>query len=139
MSYLNTKKALLKKLIESSVISTDNIAFENKNFDPNGKDIYIDVFFNPVTADMMGKTSASSDEQRGFMQISVFVKQNSNTYDYDQLSLIDQLISEFSYNSSTVYNNQKVDILNSTVNSGRVDGGWFIRDITINYLTFSER
>ena len=87
----------------------------------------------------MGKTSASGDEQRGVFQVSVFVSLNSGNYDLKQLQTIDSILSAFQYNSSTVYNNQKVDILDSTINNGTENESWFKRDISINYLTFSTR
>jgi hypothetical protein len=139
MSYLNTKQGLIKKLLDSRIVASSDIAFENENFDPAGKDYYLAAYFIPASTDMMGKTQQSSDEQRGIFQVSVFVSLNSGEYDNTQLQLVDNVISEFSYNSSIVYNGQKIDILNSTVNSGVTLDSWFKRDISINYLTFSER
>jgi len=139
MSYLDTKQALIKKLIDSAIVPVGDIAFENDNFDPKGKGLYLAAYFIPASTDMMGKTSTSKDEQRGIFQVSVFANLNSGEYDNEQLQKIDEVISEFSYNSSVVYNNQKVDILSTTVNSGVTLDAWFKRDISINYLTFSNR
>ena len=88
---------------------------------------------------MMGKSSASSNEDRGVFQVSVFTSLNNDDYDNAQLQTIDSVLSAFQYNSSTVYNDQKVDILDSTVNNGTENESWFKRDISINYLTFSIR
>ena len=88
---------------------------------------------------MMGKTSTSSDEQRGVFQVSVFTSLNNNDYDNVQLQTIDSILSAFQYNSQTVYNTQTVDILESTVNNGTENESWFKRDVSINYLTFSTR
>ena len=138
MSYLDTKQALIQQLLTASINSID-IAFENKNFDPNGKSLWYAAYFIPATTDMMGKTQTSSDEQRGIFQVSVFVKLNSTTFDNDQLSAIDSILSVFKYNTETVYNTQTVSILSSTVNNGVETESWFQRDISINYLTFSTR
>ena len=137
MSYLDTKQALVQQLL--TVGSADDIAFENKKFVPDGKDLWYSAFFIPATTDMMGKTPTSSDEQRGIFQVSVFIDINDNNYDNSQLSAIDLILSGFKYNTSIVYNSQKVDILDSTVNDGLEDSAWYKRDISINYLTFSER
>ena len=88
---------------------------------------------------MMGKTGESSDEQRGIFQVSVFVPVNGFDASNTQLKAIDDVLSGFLYNTSIVYNNQKVDILSSTVNNGTESESWYQRDISINYLTFSER
>ena len=139
MSYLDTKQALIQKLVNAAIVPSTEIAYENEDFDPSGKNSYLAVYFIPASTDMMGKSSASSDEQRGIFQVSVFVKLNSGSYDNDQLTLVDSIINEFSYNSSAVYNTQKVDILSTTVNSGVTLDSWFKRDVSINYLTFSTR
>jgi len=101
--------------------------------------LWLACYFIPATADSMGKTSASSDEQRGVFQVSVFTSLNNNDYDNAQLQTIDSILSAFQYNSGTVYNNQKVDILESTVNNGTENESWFKRDISVNYLTYSTR
>ena len=62
-----------------------------------------------------------------------------SSYDNAQLTAVDEILRGFQYNSSTVYNSQRVDILESTVTRGRENESWFRRDISINYLTFSNR
>lgn len=141
MSFLDTKQALIKKLIGGTYtgITASDIAYENNSFNPDGKSKYIATYFIPATTESTGKTSASGDEQRGIFQVSVFVKLLDGVLANDQLQIIDDIISEFQYGSTTVYNNQTVDILESTVNAGFENESWFKRDISIDYLTFSER
>tara|TARA_R110000803_G_scaffold20685_4_gene53038 strand:+ start:1181 stop:1597 length:417 start_codon:yes stop_codon:yes gene_type:complete len=137
MSYLKVKKALLTKLL--TAVSVNDLALENKKFDPSNKSLWYAAYFLPTSTDSMGKTSASSDEQRGIFQVSVFIDINRFDYDYSQLQAIDNILAAFTYNTSLVYNGQKVDILSSDVNSGLESGAWYQRNISINYLTFSER
>ena len=141
MSYLDTKQALITQLLATTItgISSTDIAFENKNFDPTNKDLWIACYFIPATSDIMGKTANSRDEQRGIFQVSVFVSLNNPAYDNAQLVAVDEVLAGFQYNSSTVYNDQQVDILESSVTSGGENESWFKRDISINYLTFSNR
>jgi hypothetical protein len=141
MSYFNTKQALITQLLGASIpnITSDDIAFENKDFDPKNKSLWLACYFIPATSDMLGKSATSSNEDRGVWQVSVFVALNNNDYDNVQLQAVDSILSAFQYNSSTVYNTQKVDILESTVNNGTENESWFKRDISINYLTFSTR
>lgn len=137
MSYLDTKQALIQQL--STVVSVDDVAFENKDFDPSNKSLWYAAYFIPVSTEIMGKTLASSDEQRGIFQVSVFTPLNNGDFGNTQLQAIDDVLSGFLYNTSIVYNNQRVDILSSDVTSGTDSESWFQRNISINYLTFSER
>ena len=141
MSYLKTKQALLTQLLATPItgLTGADIAFENKDFNPKGKALWLACYFIPATSDSLGKTLASSDEQRGIFQVSVFVAMNSDAYDNAQLTAIDEILSGFRYSTSTVYNGTTVDILESTVNNGTENESWFKRDISINYLTFNER
>lgn len=141
MSILDTKQALIQQLltVTSSLFDSNDVAHENANFNPEDKSAWVQPFFIPASTDMMGKTSDSGDEQRGIFQVSVFVKLNSGNYDNDQLQIVDDILSAFKYNTAMVYNNQQVDVLSSTVNTGASNDAWFKRDISINYLTFSTR
>ena len=141
MSYLKTKQALITELLATPItgITGADIAFENNDFNPTGKSLWLACYFIPATSETLGKTTASSDEQRGIFQVSVFVALNSVNYDNAQLTAIDEILSGFLYNTNIVYNGQKVDILTSEVNNGSQSEAWYQRDISINYLTFSER
>ena len=141
MSYYDTKQALITQLTNATIlnISSGDIAFENQDFDPSNKSIWISCYFIPATSDIMGKNSAAKNEDRGVFQISVFSSINNKDYDNAQLQTIDSVLSAFQYNSSSVYNGQNVDILDSTVNNGIENESWFKRDISISYLTFSSR
>ena len=141
MSYYDTKQALITRLLGLTItgIASGDIAFENNTFNPSAKDKFISAMFIPATSESMSQSASSSDEQRGIFQVSVFVKLNGGSYDNTQLQIVDSILSGFIYNTTTVYNGQTVQILESTVNSGSNDESWFKRDISINYLTFSER
>ena len=79
MSYLDTKQALIQKLLATSItgITSADIAFENNDFNPTSKSKYIAAYFIPATSDSMGKKINSGDEHRGIFQVSVFIKLNS--------------------------------------------------------------
>ena len=141
MSYLNTKQACITHLINNlpSGLTTADIAFENRKFDPSGKDLWLAAYFIPASTEMMGKSATDKDEQRGIFQISVFVSLNSEEFDNAQLTAIDELISAFKYNTQMVYNTQTVQTLESTVNTGSESEAWYQRDISVSYLTFSSR
>ena len=62
MSYYKTKQALITQLLGASIpnITSTDIAFENRDFDPANKSLWLSCYFIPATTDMMGKTSAST-------------------------------------------------------------------------------
>jgi hypothetical protein len=141
MSYLNSKQACITHLVNNlpSGLTTADVAFENKKFDPSSKSLWLAAYFVPASTEATGQSNSMDDEQRGIFQISVFVSLNSNDYDNTQLSAIDELISAFRYNTQMVYNTQTVQVLESTVNAGSESEAWYQRDISVNYLTFSNR
>lgn len=141
MSYLDTKQALIQQLLTatSALFTVNDVAYENNVFDPSNKTAWLESFFIPATSEATSKDSNTTYDDRGIFQVSVFVKLNSGNYDNNQLQIVDDILRVFKSNSSIVYNNQVVDILDSTVNNGLSSESWFKRDISINYFTFSER
>ena len=141
MSYLNTKQALITQLIGNlpAGLNVADVAFENNNFDPQGKSLWLSCYFIPATEETTGKNGNDNDEQRGVFQVSVFVSLNSVDYDNAQLQAVDQLKTAFKFNTEMVYNTQTVTALESSINNGSENEAWFKRDISINYLTISTR
>ena len=141
MSQLNIKQAFISHLINNlpTGVSVNDVAFENKKFNPKNKDLWLAAYYIPATSDMMGKSATDRDEERGLYQVSVFVPLNSDNYDNVQLQAIDELKSAFSYNAELVYNDQIVSVLDSETNAGVESESWFQRDLTINFLTFTNR
>lgn len=137
MSYLDTRQALFTQLL--TVVSDNELAFENDDFDPANRDLWYAAYFIPATTETAGKTLSSSDQQRGIFQVSVFMKLNAQLSDNVIIQAIDAVLGAFKYSQSLVYNGQQVDILESEVNAGTENEAWFKRDIRINYLTFSTR
>lgn len=137
MSYFDTKQAFLQQL--QTVVSVDDIAFENRDFDPANKTLWYGAYFIPATTEALGKTTSDCDDQRGIFQVSVFVPLNNSNYDNIQLQAIDTVLSAFKYNQEIMYNTQTVYISDSTVNNGFENESWFKRDVSIEYMTFSQR
>ena len=141
MSQLDTKQAFLSQLINNlpTGLTTADVAFENKKFNPANRDLWLAAYYIPATSDPLGKTSADFDDERGFYQVSVFVSLNSDDYDNRQLEAIDQIKSAFRYNTELVYNDQVVYVTSAETNAGVESEAWFQRDLTINFLTFTQR
>ncbi len=139
MSYYDTKQALIARLLAASVVPEANIAFENSDFKPANKNVWLAAYFIPTIDEPLGKTSLDCDEQRGIFQVSVYVKKHGGNYDNLQIQTIDAIKSAFKYNDQLVYNTQVVSVLDKSVNNGFEVEAWYKRDISINYLTFSKR
>lgn len=142
MSLSDTYIALTNRLVSQPIAGIDpltDIDFDNNSFNPAGKSQFLSCFLIPATSEMLGKSSVSSNDDRGIFQVSVFTKRNPGDYINGSLDLVDSVRANFVYNTSLTYNNQKVDILDSDPGQPRETDGWFQQDISINYLTFSQR
>ena len=137
MSLLDTRNALVTQLL--TLVNTNDLAVENSVFKDTNKDVWYSMAFIPASSETTGKTLASSDEDRGIFQVSVMVQINSGNKDLLQLQAMDDIKSGFLYSTSLVYNGQQVDILDADSNQGSENDAWFKRDLSINYLTYSER
>ncbi len=141
MSYLNTRQALFKQLLDNlpSGLNSDDVAFENGEFDPESKSLWLAVYFMPATTESTSKSAESSDEDRGVLQVSVFARLNGDSFDNAQLAVVDEIRTIFKHNTVMVYNGQKVQTVDSTFSVGSESEAWFQRNISINYLTFSNK
>jgi hypothetical protein len=136
MSQITIRNALLGQAITTlTPLIGDKLAYENNDFDPDGLDAWASFHFIPATSETMGKTAASSDDERGFMQLSVYIKTNALTYDNQQLEIIDAIKKDFYYGVII----GEVNILEVTTNNGYTSESWFKRDLTINYSSYQSR
>ena len=143
MSDLNILQSLRQLLQTASItgLTNSDISYLDapKIFDPEGKDLWIQEAFNPVSSQSTGKTKASSDEERGFYQLSVYTPIFDGDYGVTLSTAIDEIKSVFFNGASSVYSTQKVDILDVVAQGISNNDAWKRRVITINYLTFSTR
>tara|TARA_R110002020_G_scaffold297684_1_gene513460 strand:+ start:956 stop:1387 length:432 start_codon:yes stop_codon:yes gene_type:complete len=142
MSSLDTFAALTTQLVASSITginTTTDIAYPNDSFDPAGKAQWLACYYQPATSEMLGKSAVSANDDRGFFQVSIFTKRDPGGSIAGSLAIVDDIKSNFVYNTVLTYNNQQVEILDSVPQQAREVDGWFQQDITINYLTFSQR
>ena len=139
MSYLDTRQALITKLLATSItgITSADIAIENGDFKPFSKTKYIGAYFIPASSETTGKEAGAKQEQRGIFQVSIYIKLNGGTYELDQLTMVDEILTGFAYGSTATYNGETVSILESTPNSGSESEAWYKRDVSINYLNIT--
>ena len=131
MSEKATRDTLLNQLITS--FTDIEILYENRNKIPKG-DEFLEVFFIPAVNDSTGK-SVSSTQDEGIFQVTIAVKKGD--YDNRQLELVDRVYQAFSINSTLSYNGTYVDVTEYSTNAGRESDGFYKRDVSIGYLTFS--
>ena len=141
MSYLNTRQALVTQFLATTVtgLNVADIATDNEFFDPTDKSLWVMLTVIPASSNAMGKATTDKNEDRGILQVSVFIPVNFKDRSILSATAVDEIRTGFQFNSSTVYNGQQVSIQDTTVNQGRVTESWFQTDISINYLTFSNR
>lgn len=131
MSQADTEKALVNQLIAQ--LAPIEILYENENKIPAGNE-FLSSFFIPASNDPIDKTSSCTQDE-GIFQVTVATSINS--YNNRSLEIVDQVLQAFGINSELTYNNQKVSITETSVNAGRQVDGFFKRDVSIDYLTFS--
>ena len=143
MSDLKTLQALrtLLKTVVISGVTNDDVSYMDPPiaFDPSNRNLWLDEAFVPATSETMGKTKASSDEDRGFYQVTVFTPLLGGDFGISASTAIDNIKTVFFNGASQVYQEQKVDILKVTAQPQSESESWLGRVVTINYLTFSER
>jgi hypothetical protein len=136
MSQLQIRNDLLTQAISTMTpLVGDKLAYENNDFDPKGLSIWSDFVFRPATSESCGKSVASSDEERGFIQLSIYIKSNALSYDNEQLAAIDTIKKDFYFGA--VFGG--VQIMEVTVGDAFPVESWFKRPVTINYTAFAGR
>ena len=141
---LGTYDTLVSHLLSLTLtgITSSDIAWDNSDFDPSGKTAWLDTFYIPADIDITSKGTAGA-QQSGLFQVSVYVPANDSTggvkqYARRQMQIMGEVLSGFATNTQTSYNSVTVSILDSTVQPARKSGGWYVRDITINYIRLGE-
>lgn len=137
MSHLDIRNSLQSKLATTlAPFVGANIAYENKDFNSEGLNSYCGIMFRSPVSDSCGKTKLSSDDEIGFIQVSVFVRLNADDYDNFQYAVIAGVKQDF-YFGATVDN---VNIHEVTLSGdGRIVDAWYVRDLTINWSSFQGR
>jgi hypothetical protein len=141
MSYLNTRQALVTQFLATTVtgLTVADIATDNEFFEPANKSLWAMLTVIPASSNAMGKGYADTNEDRGIFQVSVFIPVNTKDRSILSATAVDEILAGFQFNSLAMYNGQQVSIQDITVNQGRITEAWFQTDISINYLTFSNR
>jgi len=141
---IQTYDTLVNHLLSLTLtdITSADIAWDNSDFDPSGKTAWLDTFYIPADIGIASKDTVGAEES-GLFQVSVYVPANDSTggarqYARRQMKIMSEVLSGFATNTQASYNGTTVSILGSTVQPARKSGGWYVRDITINYYKLGE-
>jgi hypothetical protein len=140
MSYLDTRQALVTQFLATTItgLTAADIGYDSF-FKPANKSLWVMLTVIPASSNSMGKGYADTNEDRGIFQVSVFIPVKTKDKDIVSYTAVDEILAGFQFNSLAMYNGQQATILDATVNQGRPVESWFQTDISINYLTFSNR
>lgn len=132
MSQYATEQTLINALIDEFGGDVQ-LMYENVNVEPKGED-FIEAFFIPVSNDSTGK-AASDTQDEGIFQVTVALRKGE--YQNRLLQLVDRVQNAFAVSSTLSYQGKDVYITSYSTNAGRESDGFYKRDVSIEYLTFS--
>lgn len=140
---LNMSDAFIDKIMSSTIrhIDTDtDIAWPNSDFDPSGKNAYLEYTFVSVDNSTDAKDYTGISDT-GFAQISIFTKLNkgengqNKRFDRDLLEIRGDLKAIFKPNTKLEYNGIEVFVSDLTQTPPIPSESWYQSALTINYFS----
>lgn len=132
--------ALITKLTGATIAHIDptaDIAYDNADYDPTGKDAWLATNFifverSTTTKDAIGLTDT------GIFQIDVFVPLNDSTagikqYNMRANDIASDVMSAFTQNTELTFNTAKVYINNTTFAAPLQSESWYHIPLSINF------
>ena len=133
MSYQLIHKALIQSYVDLALgIDT---AYENTDFDPEGLEQFIDVSILPASTEVISKDTL--DEELGIFQISIYTQSGINTK--TAYNLADTIALNYIHGLELTSGAQRIFIDRTSRNGARNSDGWFILDLSINYIADLNR
>ena len=140
---IDTYQALVGRLTDAignseiANINLTDVAYENMEYDPSGKDAWLAVDYMPASIDSLAKDRF--DEENGLFQISAYVPLNDFTDDVSRgvlrLIQLTQDIQNIFYNNAVATSGSvNVYIQDSTLTPAASSESWMSKIITINYV-----
>jgi hypothetical protein len=134
-SFLNVAKTFAKAVDDLSLGIT--VVQENDDFQPPSSGQWAEMTMLSHETDSMGK-SGSGDENTGVLQISLF-DADAGTLQGVLLGIADQLSAEFTHGTEYTLFTDTVYINRSFRSQGRMVGGFYQIDFTIEWICYSDR
>ncbi len=131
--------ALITRLTTATIanITTDDIAYDNADFDPTDKDAWLSTNFIFVERGGSSKTLMSA-EDTGLFQVDVFVPLNDATggtkrYNLRALEIVGDLLNAYPQFETLSFNSTNVEIEESTLAAPLISESWYQVPVTINF------
>ena len=136
MSAYETLVNALSNTVITNITSSD-IAYDNYNFNPEGKTAWLSAFYMPAITSTLSKNYTREEE--GIFQISIYVQSNDEVggafkYGTRTNQITSDIESTFYANSILTYNNISVTIQETTIQRGNDANGWYEQILSINYV-----
>ena len=136
MSTYETLENALSNTVITGITSND-IAYDNYDFNPEGKTAWLSAFYMPAITSTLSKNYTR--EEIGIFQISIYVQSNdieSGTVKYGTRTnqITSDIEATFYANSILTYNNISVTIQETTIQRGNDANGWYEQILSINYV-----
>jgi hypothetical protein len=140
---IDSYQALVNRLTDaisnSEIANIDltDVAYENMDYDPSGKDAWLSVYYMPASIDSLAKDRF--DEENGLFQIAAYVPLNDRTGNTPRgalrlIQLTDDIQNIFYNNATASANGETVYIQDSTLTPSASSESWMSKTITINYV-----
>lgn len=133
-------EALIAHLLSSSIsyITSDDIAYDNSEFDPVGKTAWLSCYFMPTGRSTRTKDSVGMTDT-GILQITAHVALNDklgNSVKYGKRAyqIIDDVLAAFEQNTHLSVNDTTLSIRDSTTAKPQPSESWYSIPISINYI-----
>lgn len=133
--YLRVAKTFAKAVDDLSLGIT--VIQENDDFSPPASGQWAEMTMLSHDTDSLGKSGAG-DENTGVLQISLF-DADTGTLQGVLLGLADQLSAEFVHGKEYTLFTDTVYINQSTRNAGRINGGFYQIDLSIEWTCYTDR
>lgn len=131
---INLKSGLLTGL---PIIPAADVSWQNRTFEPEGKEMWASVFFvsNPLDGDTIGE--GGRDSLTGFLQIDF----NTATFIGEELALewTEKALNYFPHGRVFSSAGQKVEIIESGISQGRIVDNYYRKSLTAGFRAFASR
>ena len=129
---------LISKILTQSYMDLDldiPTAHENFNFDPTSLDQFIDLSLLPGDTEVISKDTL--DEELGIYQISIYTRSGTSTKTAQTLS--GTIRAYYKHGLELTSGTQRVFIDRTSRNIRGNENGWYIIDLSINYIAYLLR
>ena len=131
---ITTNKGIFENL---PTLDAENIAWENRNFDPDSKDFFATVNYVPNNPEGRTIGEGGYDEMSGFVQIDFDGKQGRGTGEHGKWEKKAPLF--FITGKNFTYQGNSVIVISAGMSQGRVVGNNYRKSLTVAFRSQLKR